>query len=380
MLMTKSSTTTKTKAKIKATVTTCLKSQLVSTSTSFSSIASMKLTSMSCNRFFNRQSLLIFLAALLFLCSLQIPVIRGAFEDGNNNNVKITEQSLELTQTINMQRQEYMQKQCETLGYNILDLNDLTEQQMEHMIVDRKHKLLYCYVPKVACTNWKRVLLLMNGDWHNGTNPLEIPGHVVHAEGVFKNLSSLNDTEKKQIFSEYTRFLIVRHPFERLLSAYRNKLEGRTASARYFQRRIGRQIIKAFRVNPSNHSLTHGDDVTFAEFIQYLLTPELSLSNQSNYNEHWEPITKLCNPCIMKYNLLGKFETLLDDSALALYLAGADHLTFPTGHKQSSTRKQLRKYFDPLSISAIRRLYEIYAEDFRLFDYSLEDVLGFEFG
>uniref|UniRef100_A0A1B0G129 Carbohydrate sulfotransferase n=1 Tax=Glossina morsitans morsitans TaxID=37546 RepID=A0A1B0G129_GLOMM len=233
---------------------------------------------------------------------------------------------------------------------------------------------------QVACTNWKRILLLMNGDWHNGTNPLEIPGHVVHAEGVFKNLSSLNDTERNQIFSEYTRFLIVRHPFERLLSAYRNKLEGRTASARYFQRRIGRQIIKAFRVNPSNHSLTHGDDVTFAEFIQYLLTPELSLSNQSNYNEHWEPITKLCNPCIMKYNLLGKFETLLDDSALALYSAGADHLTFPTGHKPSSTRKQLRKYFDPLSISAIRRLYEIYAEDFRLFDYSLEDVLGFEFG
>ncbi|KAI9584182.1 hypothetical protein GQX74_010517, partial [Glossina fuscipes] len=157
MLMTKSSTTTKTKAKIKATVTTCLKSQLVSTSTSFSSIASMKLTSMSCNRFFNRQSLLIFLAALLFLCSLQIPVIRGAFEDGNNNNVKITEQSLELTQTINMQRQEYMQKQCETLGYNILDLNDLTEQQMEHMIVDRKHKLLYCYVPK--CLKQKNGLL-----------------------------------------------------------------------------------------------------------------------------------------------------------------------------------------------------------------------------
>jgi len=55
------------------------------------------------------------------------------FEDGNNNNVKITRRSLELTQTINIAQ----------------TLEDLSELQMDHMIVDREHKLLYCYVPKV---------------------------------------------------------------------------------------------------------------------------------------------------------------------------------------------------------------------------------------
>lgn len=76
----------------------------------------------------------------------------------------------------------------------------------------------------------------------------------------------------------------------------------------------------------------------------------------------------------------GKYDTLLDDSALALYLAGADNLTFPTGHKPSSTRANLRNYFDPLPIGAIRKLYDIYEDDFRLFDYALDEVLGFEFG
>ena len=100
--------------------------------------------------FFNRQSLLISLVALFFLCTLQIDLIRGAFEDGNNNNVKITKHSLELTQALNLQRQEYLQKQCDILGYSILDINDLTDEQMDHMIVDREQKLLYCYVPKVS--------------------------------------------------------------------------------------------------------------------------------------------------------------------------------------------------------------------------------------
>lgn len=106
---------------------------------------------------FIRQSLLIFLVALFILCTLQIDLIRGAFEDGNNNIVKVTKQSLELTQTINLQRQEYLQKHCDTLGYSRMDINNLTAEQMDHMIVDQEHKLLYCYVPKVS----KGVCLLM---------------------------------------------------------------------------------------------------------------------------------------------------------------------------------------------------------------------------
>ncbi|XP_062142109.1 carbohydrate sulfotransferase 11 [Drosophila sulfurigaster albostrigata] len=322
-----------------------------------------------------------FIFSLMLFYAFVQPLAAAAFEDGNNNNVKINKHSLELTQTINIQRQELMQRQCDLMEANTQSIEDLTELQMDHMIVDKEHKLLYCYVPKVACTNWKRVLMLLTGKWQNGTDPLQIPGSLAHSVGMFTKFYDLSDDERTQVLSEdYTRFILVRHPFERLLSAYRNKLEGGSPSARYFQSRVGRQIVRELRQGASNESLEQGNDVQFGEFVEYLLRPELSRVNQTDYNEHWEVIAKLCNPCVMKYNVVGKYDTLLDDSALALYLSGTKNLTFPTGHKPSSTKANLRNYFDPLPIGAIRRLYEIYEEDFRLFDYGMEDVLGFEFG
>lgn len=149
-------------------------------------------------------------------------------------------------------------------------------------------------------------------------------------------------------------------------------------SARYFQERIGKQIVKSFRPNAESESLKRGHDVTFLEFILYLLTPELSKNQSFNsYNEHWEPINKLCHPCAVNYNLIGKYETLLDDSMLALHTTGVN-IKFPTSQHTSGTNELLRQYFNTIPVNIAKNLFYLYFNDFRLFDYDLVNVLGYD--
>ncbi|KAJ1520042.1 hypothetical protein ONE63_004271 [Megalurothrips usitatus] len=284
-----------------------------------------------------------------------------------------------------IERQDRLQRECQAYKrrQNALQLNEShftpeviweNREVLEHIIVDQKHQLLYCYVPKVACTNWKRTLLYLNGST-NATKSLDIPADFVHRVGVFPKLSNFSAENAAHMLRTYTTFLIVRHPFERLLSAFRNKLEQRYSSSKYFQTRFGRHIVKTYRKNPSNHSLQHGDDVTFAEFVTYLTTEN---GPGGEFNEHWKPINQLCAPCAIRYDIIGKYETLYEDADYLLNQLGEPPAAFPRFAHPSNTTSTLGKYFGSLTVDLLRKIFSVYETDFRLFGYNLQEFLGFE--
>jgi hypothetical protein len=88
--------------------------------------------------------------------------------------------------------------------------------------------------------------MIATGIW-KGSSPLDIPADLAHSSATFKRLSNYTMSEIEKKLLAYNKLIVVRHPFERLLSAYRNKFEAKNEkSSMYFQSRFGRKIIKVF--------------------------------------------------------------------------------------------------------------------------------------
>lgn len=115
-----------------------------------------------------------------------------------------------------------------------------------------------------------------------------------------------------------------------------------------------------------------GANVTFREFVSYILADD-----STNGNEHWEPIYNLCHPCSLNYNFIGRYETLVEDACALLDMVGAPRINFPYT-RSSNTASKIKTYFQQLSMGDIQDLYKKYEYDFKLFGYTLEDLLGFD--
>lgn len=243
-------------------------------------------------------------------------------------------------------------------------------KKLVNLLVDDRNRVLYCYVPKVACTNWKRVMLILSGA-SNKTDPLDIPADSVHRKRVFVKLSDLEPDAIRHRLLTYTKFLFVRHPVERVISAFRNKFEKNYTSSAYFKKRFGVKIMRKYRKGAPPQSIPNsGHGVRFSEFVSYLID-----INKELFNEHWALVSSLCHPCEVKYDLIGKYETLADDSKYIMDQIGAP----PTLHfpevVPSKTSAVVEAYFDSLSLQQQKDLIRIYEDDFRIFDYHFRNFI-----
>uniref|UniRef100_A0A8C3S8L9 Carbohydrate sulfotransferase n=1 Tax=Chelydra serpentina TaxID=8475 RepID=A0A8C3S8L9_CHESE len=243
-------------------------------------------------------------------------------------------------------------------------------RMVSRIYVEDRHKILYCEVPKAGCSNWKRILMVLNG---LASSAYSISHDAVHYGKHLKKLDSYDLKGIQTRLNTYTKTIFVRDPMERLVSAFRDKFEHPNS---YYHPVFGKAIIKKYRLNAREEALKTGSGVKFKEFIRYLLDSQRPVG----MDIHWEQISKLCYPCLINYDFIGKFETLEEDANYFLQLIGAPaELKFPNFKDRHSADERtnmevVRQYLKELSGTERQLTYDFYYLDYLMFNYTMPIV------
>lgn len=256
---------------------------------------------------------------------------------------------------IQQDRLERIRNYCNASRNNKNIFHKLPNRNHFNFVVSEKHKFIICYVPKTGCSQWKDLLLNVLA-----VRPVT-PNHDISLfdYSIFKFLNEFSVEERKKMLESYQKFYFVREPFERLLSAYRDKFVGKTT---HLYETVAQKIIQKVRgVGRDNEN---GGRPTLAEFTTYLN----QLPDPSSWDMHWRPAHQTCYPCAVDYNYVGYFDTIKEDADYILKkLQLDDQFQFPAF--RSHTSVLLEKHYSQIPLHQIVKLADIYREDFEMFGF-----------
>ena len=190
----------------------------------------------------------------------------------------------------------------------------------------------------------------------------------IHADRGLKKLASFSLEERKYIMDTFTKFVYVRNPFNRLFSAYKHLIED-TAELRTRRdiQKVAKDILQYHRKTGTVEDLlAKRAEITWEEFAMYI-----SKEDGPSVEEHFQEMHKLCEPCKVQYEYLGKLETVHNDSAVMLRELNFESIaSYPSRDKSlTNSNYEFEAAFQRLSNEVLTNLWRHYEADFGLFDY-----------
>ena len=185
----------------------------------------------------------------------------------------------------------------------------------------------------------------------------------VHGEKMWERMKQYNTSDILKRLETHFKFLFVREPFHRLLSAYKDKFLGNN---RIYTQTFRQKIVQSFRPEDVEEIGTTTNNVTFTEFLKFIVTYPDSFSSR---DEHWRQYEHLCFPCTIEYDFIGHYETLADDAAYLLKMAGIDdRVVFPPV-RSSRADTDFLTYYSQVPYKLIFELAKAFRSDFEMFGY-----------
>ncbi|XP_012274246.1 carbohydrate sulfotransferase 11-like isoform X2 [Orussus abietinus] len=250
----------------------------------------------------------------------------------------------------------------------------------KHFLYSPRHRALYCWIRKSASTSFTKIFSDMRN--HQVTHNYYKEAEVLAPETSQVLEALINDVN---VF----KFFVVRHPFERLVSFYRDRIEDNskyTAQAWIY----APKIFYLTRPNLFHSNKTTGGLLkkiftndrrlklipSFKEFITWLLreSPERD-------DPHWALYHSHCSVCEANFNFLLKLEHK-DPSEInyvfsKLNLNQSETYLPILGQTRNGVTDFTRTcgYFKSLSHDIVYKLYERYKVDFEMFNYDFDQYV-----
>lgn len=267
----------------------------------------------------------------------------------------------------------------------------LALQAYSNLLLDRTNYLTFCPVYKAASTSWSVNLLQLRGLWRNkGKKP--VIQNLLHQ--VFPRVTGIAGP---MLTRNTIKFMVVRHPFERLVSCYRDKFED--ARKTYYYKQYGEKMVRMYRLKPEGftpeervlmiHKVRDGVEKEqrqrlrgnpyanpigprFEEFVKFIV------SSQKD-DEHWRTYYNHCASCFIDYDFVLRFENMHEESTRFIEYLNRSSEIFPQWENPSkmgpSSSAVACHYFEQLTVDLVTKLLEKYANDFILYEYSADDYV-----
>ena len=238
---------------------------------------------------------------------------------------------------IQNERKERVRSYCRS--HQIDD--SFSDGELTGFLADEKHKVLYCVIFKVSSKWLKNMMRTVGGQ-------------------RFRSVNSYTPEERTKILQTYFKFMFVRQPLDRLLSAFINKLY--YVRDPLFRHMWGRKILKLYRPNATEEDMKNGDNIAYDEFAQFVL--------DGHRDPHWAHYHERCHPCTIQYDFIGQFESFTDELPYLFEAAGIeDPPEIEREYVTSNTSTKVRSYYSQLPVDRIRGLAEKYRADYEMFGY-----------
>ena len=241
----------------------------------------------------------------------------------------------------------------------------VAEQHFRNFLLLEEYKIIFCYLPKVACTSFKCFFrkILGHKDWLDAAR-----AHAEPPESDIPRLSDLDVSTAREMLADsaWKKIVFVRNPYTRIVSAYINKFM--ECDSQFLD--IYRRVALGIYAKIGEDAVADGDprQLTLDQFVKYLGMERDDLA----MDDHWIPQSTIALPGQISYDFIGRFENLSLDLRSCSAQSGLVFELPSTRDTKFASVEADRRSITMLSDSHRETIRARYASDFELFGYPVE--------